>query len=70
MHFCFERSYIIYFIVFLALYSEDLVLSEPNYYFLILDLFFQIELFVYFHYFHENILPFCDVNFDSISGFL
>jgi len=30
-------------------------------------MFFQIELFVYFH---ENILPFCDVNFDSISEFL
>jgi len=30
-------------------------------------MFFQIDLFVFFN---DNILPFCDVNFDSISGFL
>ena len=30
-------------------------------------MFFQIEMRVYFN---GNILPFCDVNFDSISGFL
>ena len=30
-------------------------------------MFFQIDLFVFFN---DSILPFCDVNFDSISGFL
>ena len=30
-------------------------------------MFFRIEMFVYLN---DNILPFCDVSFDNISGFL